>query len=222
MAVRVCPIDPKKEKPTMDCFNKPENHLRRTDNSKAYWYISTGGSQKMSMEYKLPDHISCDGGCLLQWEWAGYQKCAYPYAGADLDILDQAAGKVLVEGSPSNICGGATQPELFYNCADIVIKSSSGSGYQAKSVTDGKISDNVKVDTTQEKTEPPKDTYAKTEQAKVETPKQDSTQVYVPPKEAPSPKQVITPPKQAAATQQQVDDPYKAPAPRKCPSKRHR
>ena len=133
--MRVCPINPKKEKPTMDCFNKPEHHLRRTDNSKAYWYIkdATVANIELSQEYKLPDTISCDEGCLLQWEWIAYQKCVMRYAGPDLDILEEAQGKTFHFGDQSNgqICyeNSRDPPELFYNCADVIIKSNGGLGY---------------------------------------------------------------------------------------------
>jgi hypothetical protein len=128
MAVRVCPLD--KGEATMECFAKKENHLRRSDTGKAYWYLTNETPRNgatVSKKFKLPAGVSCDKGCMLQWEYIGYQTCQLPCAGEDMDDMESCGGKVMVEGGRNDCPPNGSGAEYFYNCADIIIKSSGGS-----------------------------------------------------------------------------------------------
>lgn len=64
------------------------------DNGKKYYYLKESDVTVKGL-WKLPDGISCDGGCLFQWWWLGYQHCAMPCEADDVEGKDEGIGECM-------------------------------------------------------------------------------------------------------------------------------
>lgn len=76
-----------------------------------FWFPANGGSGTYTVQYQLPDTLLCWNGakCVFQWWWVTGNSCQPP-----------------AEQPPSSpqlpVCGaGASYPEEFWNCADVII-----------------------------------------------------------------------------------------------------
>lgn len=124
MAMAICPLP--RGQVTQECFDRPENRLRRVDsnpeyNNKWYWYLGTNNMQSAETDYKLPDGVTCEGGCMMQWWWVGYQSCTLRCEDDSVDVPSQCNFNPL---NPSvSTCPDLGPTEQYYNCADIVLVS---------------------------------------------------------------------------------------------------
>lgn len=83
------------------------------DNGETWW------TQYYTVRYKLPDSVSCEDGCILQWIWWTSHKCAQP---CQPELGSQEDLSQCGRGMWGRVCN-LTRPdwEEFRNCADIMI-----------------------------------------------------------------------------------------------------
>lgn len=112
---RVCP---RRRDLDAACFGS--NYLTRVDNGQRdYWIFDIAAEH--TMRYKLPAGITCEAGCVLQWEYYSMQSCIEP--GCDRKYCGgYADGDNVLYNSNPGFCGRTgAQAEFFRNCADIRI-----------------------------------------------------------------------------------------------------
>jgi len=115
------------------CFNALP--LVRADNGQREYYILTGRfdanvpvNEVAVLQYRLPAGFACPNGCTIQWEYMTYnsciENCNRQFCSWYADKLNRIPG---VNSGPLATCytPGAPAPEIFYNCADVVIQGTS-------------------------------------------------------------------------------------------------
>lgn len=69
MSFSVCPLPAAQA--TQACFSLPQHRMRRWDPSPAYhnklYYYFKPTDKVVRTQWRLPEGVSCEGGCLLQW-----------------------------------------------------------------------------------------------------------------------------------------------------------
>ncbi len=86
---RVCPST----SPSVGCLGSNFLTAVSGDNiasGKRYWYLPFNAARWLTNEvyrsqWRLPAGISCENGCILQWQWAAYQNCALPCESSSID-----------------------------------------------------------------------------------------------------------------------------------------
>eukprot|EP00775_Hariotina_reticulata_P009644 gene9644-9804_t len=84
----------------------------------------------MSMAYRLPTGFSCPNGCTIQWEYFTYNTCLEVCPEAQCGFYASRFNRIIpVDQGPKPICYSSPQsfpPEIFKNCADVVITGTGG------------------------------------------------------------------------------------------------
>lgn len=104
MEYRICPNNDVTKPVTHECLNK--HVLQRADGKGTKTMVNTRDTGRWTMQYKLPDGMTC-WQCVLQWKY---------HAGNSWGV-DKDTGKA---------CIGCGDQEEFYGCADIGIMDESG------------------------------------------------------------------------------------------------
>lgn len=109
----LCPVppgaSPEQERAvvTQKCFDATK--LVNTDDGSKFWWFGKRGVGEYTMQFRLPDKITCDR-CVLQWHYVTGNSCNIP---------GTPEQHVMSAGMVS--CQGSSVPEEFWNCADVRI-----------------------------------------------------------------------------------------------------
>eukprot|EP00775_Hariotina_reticulata_P006044 gene6044-6282_t len=115
------------------CFNA--RTLLRADNNKPHWYITTGKWSSpttppppttISMDYRLPAGFTCPNGCTIQWEYYTYNTCLEPCPKEECGFYADRMNYIIPpkDQGPKSYCSQmppSSPPEIFRNCADVLI-----------------------------------------------------------------------------------------------------
>ncbi len=109
----------------------------RADNGIQKTYLLTAGAQDITMAYNLPAGLACSGGCVLQWTWKTWNSCVDPCPASECGSAYAARLNPVVGNGPLDYCVSPTVPngvvpEIFKNCADIMILAVSRPAHQSK------------------------------------------------------------------------------------------
>ncbi|KXZ41203.1 hypothetical protein GPECTOR_655g775 [Gonium pectorale] len=125
--VRLCPET--RSNPSQACFDR--HVLTNTDKGYQRWWITDGrfGTQTdYTTHWRLPDGVSCDGGCVLQMIYRTANSCVDPCSSAECGPSYAARSNPVTGQTRLDSCGPA-RTEVFRDCADVrIITGGSGSG----------------------------------------------------------------------------------------------
>jgi hypothetical protein len=92
---------------TQKCIDA--NQLVNAEDGSKFWWFGKRGVGEYTMQFRLPDKITCDR-CVLQWHYVTGNSCTIPGT-PEQHVMSAGMGS----------CQGSSVPEEFWNCADVRI-----------------------------------------------------------------------------------------------------